>query len=431
MSLRPGGLVVASAFFLVAVALGGTLPLWLDEIIQLRLTKDTSPGQLIAALPGQPGATPLGYLTQQASLRVTGYSARAARLPSAIFTAGAVYLVAAVACELGLASPWVASLIFALFPLTLRYGDESRIYSQALFFSVLATLFFVRFVSKSNPLTAFYYGLALTAAIYTQPYAIFIAPAHILWNLRDRRSTLMSLGALGGAVAAFLPWYIWSKHQWSAGIASGGVRFVISAKTPLMLFRELAGAGYWGSGLLLILCIVAVKKRDRTVSFLTLLIGVPIALALVADAVFGYFIATRQILWVLPAVAIFAALAIERSPRVAIPAAAILAAICIVQSFRYFTAPKEDWQAAANILAKEVGQGACLVVVPPDQQYPYEFFRPDLAHSQCPAPRTVVSATPYATADQRASAFSTLSAQGYSRQSETEAGKSDIALFTR
>src|SRR5580658_2561844 len=94
------GLTVAIAFFLIAIAVSGILPLWLDEIIQLRETRNTTPAQLMASLPGQPGAAPLGYLTQQATLRVTGYSARWARFPSAVFMAGTVFLVALIGGEL-------------------------------------------------------------------------------------------------------------------------------------------------------------------------------------------------------------------------------------------------------------------------------------------------------------------------------------------
>src|SRR5205823_4353134 len=105
------------------------------------------------------------------------------------------------------------------------------------------------------------------------------------------------------------PWYFYAKSVWTAGITGAGVHFVLTAKTPLMLFREIAGAGYWGSGLLLILCTITAISARRNL-FLGLCIGIPVILALAADALFGYFVATRQILWVLPAIAIFAASAL-------------------------------------------------------------------------------------------------------------------------
>jgi hypothetical protein len=347
-----------------------------------------------------------------------------------------VFVVGLLAFELGLQKPWISASIFGFLPITLRYACESRVYSQALFFSVLATYLFVRLVKSPGLALAGLYCVAMVAAIYSQPYAIFVGPAQILWAAlyRERKAASLASGAVALATVSFLPWYFWSKAVWTAGIAGAGVRFVLSPKTPLMLFREVAGAGYWGSGLLLILCILVVLKRgrdDRVPAFLVLSILIPILLALAADSHFGYFVATRQILWVLPAIAIFAAMSMERSPRFAIPIASVLVVFCVVQNVRNFTATRENWQLAADAVAIQVKQGACLLVVPPEQEYSYEFFRPELAQQHCPAPRTAVVFTPYATDAQRRNALSTLQAQGYTRQAATEAGKSEIQLFTR
>src|SRR6185312_500057 len=159
------------------------------------------------------------------------------------------------------------------------------------------------------------YTLALIAAIYTQPYAIFIGFAHLAWE-RSRSAAI----ALGVAIAAFFPWYVHASQIWTAGLASSDVHFAFSAKTPLMLFREAAGAGYWGSGLLVIFCVMAARHRK----FLAYWIGIPVLLALLADAASGYFVAARQILWILPAVAVAAALGIERRP---LPGRALMAVL--------------------------------------------------------------------------------------------------------
>jgi hypothetical protein len=432
------GLAVAGVFFLAAIALSGVLPLWLDEIIQLRETRNTSSAHLMAIMPNQPGATPLGYLTQQALLRTTGYSVRWARFPSAVFAAGTVFVVVLTGAEFGMRVPWLAGALFALLPANLRYACESRIYSQALFFSALSTLLFIRFIKKPGWLSGALYCLALTAAVYTQPYTIFVIPAHIAWSLiarnsdaSDSKAAVGSLVSAGTAVAAFVPWYLWTKSNWSSGITGAELHFAWSAKTPLMLFREVAGAGYWGSGVLLILCSMAVMRKAPRAMLLLLLIGVPVVLAVAADDVFSYFVASRQILWVLPPIAVLAAQGISRNYRTALPLTGLLAAFCLWQSFRYFTAPHENWQVAADAIAAEVRKGACMVVVPREQAYSYEFFRPELADAACPAPRTVVAFTPYATDAQRQSAVSELTAQGYRRQSGYPAGKSEIALFSR
>jgi len=75
-----GGAIVASVFFVVAVALSGVLPLWLDEIIQLKVARIEAPAAFVTALQNQPGASPIGYFLQKELLQATGYSARLARL---------------------------------------------------------------------------------------------------------------------------------------------------------------------------------------------------------------------------------------------------------------------------------------------------------------------------------------------------------------
>jgi uncharacterized membrane protein len=431
------GSIIAAIFFIAAIALSGVLPLWLDEIMQLMEIRGKPAAEMIAALPAyNAGAVPLGYLVQQATLRITGYSIRWARLPAALFGSAAVFVVVLLGAELGLRPAWLGAAIFAAFPLTLRYATEGRVYSQALFFSILASLIYLRLSRSPRLGTAAAYWLTLALALYTQPFAVFVGLAHIAWSVanRDRRTALFGFGAFGMAILAFLPWYLWSKDQWHTGIAQAGLHFSFSAKTVLMLFRELAGAGYWGSGLLSILCILAIagwQLSPRNLRFLMLCIAVPVVCGLGADAAFGYFIAARQFIWILPMLAILASAAVERNRRAGLALIALLGAVCVQQSARYFTAPHEDWQTAAGALAKEVNQGACLVVAPPAQARYYEFFQPRLREAHCHAPRMVVSATPYSTIEDRQTAIADLIALGYKQESEALVGKSQIITFHR
>lgn len=235
-------------FLLIAVCLCGVLPLWLDEILQLDDTRLESASQLIANLPSHhPGSAPLGYLPQHAILKLFGYSQLAARLPSAVFSAATVFLVALLARQCGLRHGWLAGLIFAAFPLTLRYAAEGRMYSQALFLSVLSTLLYLRLSKKPHMPIAAAYCLCLTMAAYTQPYAATVGLAHVLWSVRQRQWHAVAFGgaALAIAGAAFLPWLLWSRGAWSEGLTMHAMRFSASWKTPLMIFREVAGAGYW------------------------------------------------------------------------------------------------------------------------------------------------------------------------------------------
>ncbi len=148
MSPQRSALLTAAIFVAIAISVASIRPLWLDEILQLIDTRQPSTIQMISALRQTPGAVPLGFLAQQAALKIAGYSMVRARLPSALFGASAVFVVALLGSQLGLKRGWHAAVIFAFFPLTLRYATESRVYSQALFLSVLATHLYLRLTKR-------------------------------------------------------------------------------------------------------------------------------------------------------------------------------------------------------------------------------------------------------------------------------------------
>ncbi len=436
MTVRRTALLIAAAFLAAAILLADVRPLWLDEVLQLIDTNQPSTTELIRRLPRHAGSSPLGYMVQQASLKVTGYSVRCARLPEALFSAGAVFLIVLLGAQLGLRRPWVAGLVLAAFPLVLRHATEGRMYAQALFYSVLATLLYVHLARKPAWPIAGAYFLALTAAAYAQPYALSVGAAHLLWSLarRDRKTALIGAAAWMLALAAFAPWYLWAKARWVSDIETGKLYFSASAKTPLMLFREIAGFGYWGSGLLVLVCALAIARRRlaRPVqSLLIFLIAVPIAAGLAVDAGFDYFIAARQFLWVLPAVALLAAAEIEHRTRAGLVLAALLALVSIRQNVRFFTAPHENWEKAAHAIAGETRGGGCLVVVPPSLAQLYEYFEPSLQTGRCEGQRVILATSPYAKPEQRRAAVAALLASGFTQDSEIVAGKSVITDFRR
>ena len=415
------------------ILLSGCRPLWLDEILQLLYTRDSSPTQMVSHLGTNPGASPLGYLTQQIVLKIFGYSIWSARLPAAVFGGAALVTTILLAGELGLASGWTG-WIFAALPLNVRYATEARMYSQALFFSVLATLLYVRMTKKPGWKPAAVYGLTIAIAAYTQPYSVSVGMAHILWSLvyRERKSALLGGIAFVTAVLAYLPWYFWSKDLWRIGTPPDQ-HFSASLKTPLMLFRELAGGGYWVSGLLVILCALALARgtiNRRNGTLLILLIGVPLLSVFAGDAWFSYFLAARQFIWVLPAIAILAGNSGWRN-HLAPALLGLLLMVSACQSMRYFIRPSENWQAAADVIAARIQAGACLSVAPSDHLPLYEFFRPGLHPSPCHCSQWILALTPYSTAQQRDTALREFRRQGYRPENETFVGGTTIVRFRR
>lgn len=232
MGPRRSALFVALFFCAVAASLAPLKPLWLDEILQLMESRQPSAIQMISELPQTAGAVPLGYLVQQAGLRITGYSAARARLTPVLFASASSYLVVLVAAGLGLRRPWIAGVVFLAFPLTLRYATESRVYSQALFFTVLATHLHLELAIRPTSKLAAACSLALIAAIYTYPYAGCIGLALVLWStLNHQKGSLPSAIALLVAGLAFLPWFLWAKGGWAAALSQSDFHVKLSAAT--------------------------------------------------------------------------------------------------------------------------------------------------------------------------------------------------------
>jgi hypothetical protein len=450
------GVAAVTAVYATAVAaVLPARPLWMDEVIQLWVSRLPSAGEVIAAVPTSAGAVPLGILAQHYVIELAGLSEVTARLVAALFGIASVFVTGLIAWRLGLRRPWIAAALFALFPLTLRYSAEGRVYSQGVFFSALATLVFVRLVGRTpwsardpqvpqrptgasaagkgaRP-TAVTYAAIVAACAYSQPLSMVVAGAHCGWAALERkwRLAVWSAGAAAAAGLLFLPWALWARAGWKASAIYAETHFVFTAKTPLMLFRELCGAGYWGSGLLLILAVVAVRRVERpVVVFLGLLIAVPLAAGLAADAASNYFIAIRQFLWVLPAIAILAAFGVERGGRTGVLLAALLAAGCAWSSVRYFTAPAEDWQAAAGVLRTEMRAGACVSVTPVKFSHLYRFFAPELKTGEGCA-KVAAAVAPYARAEDREGLLQRMAGAGYSLVRTERAGGSTVFVFRR
>jgi hypothetical protein len=200
-------------------------------------------------------------------------------------------------------------------------------------------------------------------------------------------------------------------------------QFVAGWKTPLMLFREISGAGYWGSGLLLILAVVGARTLRRdTLALLAGVVGATLAGGLAVDATFGYFIAARQFICVLPALAI---LAVPR--RVPLLLVTALLVVCAIKDWQYFASASEDWESAASVIRSELQPSRCLMVAPAHLLRVYAALVPELSQARCPGPahEIVLAVSPY-----REPGPLVLPA-GYSVQSERNAGGTRVLVLSR
>jgi hypothetical protein len=404
--------IVLAVYGICLLALLTVRPLWLDEILDLIGASKPNLGALLEYVPRNSGGVPLGYLVQFVGIKVLGFSVFAGRLPSAIFSLIAAVGLALLAKRMRLRWPVMAVAIFAILPFQLRYAVEARVYSQALCLSVWSTVIFLWIVERPRPLRAAVYSLCVGLAIYTQPFALFVPLAHLIWAclfLREsqRRSVLTYSGlAIAIVCLAFIPWYLHAHDLWRESVVTGNLDHPITAKAPLLVLHELVGAGYLGTILILILSSVglwALKTRER--GFWLLYLVAPVIGALIADSVFGYFLAIRQMIFVLVPLILLAAAGfgrlVETGPTVAWVLLAALFAASVVSNFNFFfLRPRENWAAASEVLNKATSRGDCVIFVPPESLQLYVFFRPELQHHQCAGnfPREhqiVVAVSPY------------------------------------
>ena len=133
--------------------------------------------------------------------------------------------------------------------------------------------------------------------------------------------------------------------------------------------------------------------------WLICLIAIPLAV-FTTNAALHYFFATRQLIYILPALALLFTLGTEPRPSGSGQAGKLLLltflAASLYEDVQWFRKPREDWQAAANALQREVTNGACVSFLA-DTTPVYLYFHPQLAAHLCAGPqdRVVIATSPY------------------------------------
>jgi hypothetical protein len=435
------GLYTAILLFIVP-----RLSLWLDEILGLIGVRYTHLGSLIDYLSNMPGGVPLAYATQWAVVKLLGYSVFSARLTSIICSVLAAVGVFALARRLPVRHPLWAVAVYCLLPLQFRYALEARPYGVALCFSVWATVCFFALLEKVSIPRTLAYGICIVAGLYSQPYTFFVPLAHVIWVALARRTlgwkfTGLIAGTVVLSAAAFLPWYLYARYVWQQTAAS--YHSHIELKSALMILHELTGAGYIGAFVILSLAIIGIRRgllKAEQRLFWSLYLLVPVAGAIAGDLFFGYFLAIRQMLFIVAPLALLCVLGVESRPRTGSIlsdrfAGIVLIATLIAGDIVFLRRPREDWGAAARFLSAAAERGACLAFVPDDSTL-YEFFEPRLAASHChagslpQAHEVDLAINPYDAGEARL-AVDRLAAAGFTRTSVSNPRGPQIYVYQR
>lgn len=368
--------------------------LWLDELMEVVATAGLPLHDVVAGYAAHSaGQSPLGALEQAFSIRLLGFSAFAARLPAAIASILGCAGMLVLSRKAGVQRAWVALVLFASLPLVLRYGAEARPYSQALCIAVWLTVLFLDLLQGPALRSFTIYAALLAIGLYTQPFVLFVAAGQAFFLMVRKRWALLApfSAVLVVATCAYLPWYFHSRGYWKQEIDAAQLHFHLQARLALLIPRELTGAGYVGALAVVLLAVYGIpclRKEGSDWLLWGAMILAPVCLAILTDFVFDYFFAIRQVIFVLPPLAMAGAAGLERmykerGARLAVTTATLLVALNTGYAIHWFTKPRENWAAAAQILKRSASSGGCFLALPSGSKVYYEFFQPTLKAYEC------------------------------------------------
>lgn len=261
------------------------------------------------------------YAAMKAYTSVAGTSTVALRLPAMLAMVAATLLTTALGRRVGgPRAGLLAGLIFAVLPVTSRYGQEARSYALVICAATLALLCLVRLLEHPTAGRAAAYAGATVLASLSHPLsALLVIAAHaiaVAWrHHRLPRATAYWLpAAVLGALPALVLCYLGAGERGQVSwIARLGVKQL--QVVPDRIFVSAAVAG-----IVLGLAVVGVRAAAPDAVCLAAAGFGPILLLLAAGLVEPVWVA-RYVLVALPALAVLAAVAALRfgtAPAVAV-----------------------------------------------------------------------------------------------------------------
>ncbi|HEV2201326.1 MAG TPA: hypothetical protein VGR73_16025 [Bryobacteraceae bacterium] len=434
-----GLLIFLAIYFVCLVFLLPRQPLWLDEILTLIVTQKPDWPSFLASLRALP-SIPFEPLFRGIPIQLAGYSLFTARVSSAVFSVGACAGTFVLSNRLGLRRPLLAVLLLAACPLQLRYATEARPYAFALCWSVWATVIFLAWLDHpGSRVLAWLYGFMTVISVYVLAFALFVPAAHFLWLLAspkrwsgNKRVMAICGSSLALAALAIVPWYLFARRDWQAYSSALRLGSYRNSRPIAIVVHELTGAGYVGNALLILGAILGIRRVGPVRGFWIGYILVPVVLAMAGDLTFGYFLAIRQLIFVLPPLLLMFAVGAEPLGWKGCLLVAAFLTASIYADVSWFRRPREDWQAAAAAAAV-AQENACVTFAPPDAEKLYLFFQPELRARECTTETdaAMLAVSPYDPDHAYESARRGLNARGLTLKSRQEFHGPRVELYAK
>jgi uncharacterized membrane protein len=407
------------AGFLVLLALGAALrltgitrqSLWLDEAYSSYIAAHTF-AQMLAFDTGAPVHPPLYELVLHVWMLV-GASPLAVRALSALASIATLVPLYTLARRI-MTTPaaLLATALLSVSSFQVWYAQEARMYALTQLAVLVALYGLVRF-TQAHTLGAWaLFTGAMLVALYMDYSAAYVLVGLVIWfalvgwrQAALRLPLILSGVALG---AGFAPWaWVALTHaseiaglsSWVGGSAGSGL-FAVSVD----LFFNRTNLGYPGGSLISTLAQVVslallaaafwLPRRHAYYPLLALWAGAPLALGVAAGFVGHPILIARQMMVTEPALFLLLALAAEsvwtrpapatspwRLPEMVLRPALIVVCLALFaasnvasQSLSWNTTVKEDWPAAAALVAAQQQNGDLILFDAYFAQMPFDYY---------------------------------------------------------
>jgi len=321
------GSIFALAVFLRFYRLGDK-QLWLDELLQVIHSSPQRFRELLLAITEDRGSTPLDYLVQHVFVTVLGHSEFAVRFHAALFGALSIPVLYLLSRDLlDRRTAYLASLLYAVYPLHHHYSQEGRPYSLFTFLTLCSYFAFLKLLRANNVTRQICYGLITTLLLFSSYFGFWVIVSQIVvLGFLRQRSVGESFRTVGRfrvfavpilvSLILFAPWPIFASKTIYGYQASP---WKPSWELLPLLLREISDRSYPLSVILIALAGVgAVALKKSKPGQLVLLLSwflLPIPLIVITVWQREYFFATRQILFTTPALYILVACGILSLPE--------------------------------------------------------------------------------------------------------------------
>jgi 4-amino-4-deoxy-L-arabinose transferase-like glycosyltransferase len=267
------GLIAVVAIALAVRFHSITVPaVWYDEAYSLLLAAESP--STIWSTTARDVHPPLYYVLLHCWMLLFGNGVLSARSLSALADVGTLLLcIKLMSLVATRRATWIAALLLALLPISVRYSQEIRMYTLLGFWLMGATVALVCWVnSPQRKRFAFLYVLLMTAAFYTHYFAALCVLVHWLFWWQARGLSIRTWVLANSAIVAlYLPWVPSLSHQllqgeglewiprltWQSVLTAGWQFTVISDSVPALSWWRVVAT------LLILACAVLVMMEDQ------------------------------------------------------------------------------------------------------------------------------------------------------------------------